>query len=465
MGMGRQGGSQSGMWVATTELPRSPGHTFYDKLNQLLAEAGFDRRCEELCAPYYADGTGRPSIPPGVYFRMLFVGYFEGLTAQRAIAWKCADSLSVRTFLGLDLTAAAPDHSSLTRIRQRLPLEVHVQAFQWVLEVAQAKGVLRGKVLAIDATTLEANAAMKSMVRRVSGEKWLAYLRRLAAAEGLDDPSDEDLRRFDRKRKGKKVSNAEWASPIDPDARIMKMKDGRTRFSYKAEHTIDLDSDLAVSAEIYPGDTADGESMLISTAVAQETLAAIGSDEQVEALVGDKGYHKIESLAVLREVHGVQTFIPERQDGVRHNWRERPAGDKEAFYLNRRRMQRARGRALSRRRSEYVERSFAHTCGTGGGRRVWVRGIDNVRKRHLLHVAARNLGVLMRTLFGIGTPRSLQGRLAALCALCAILTRHLRHRLTAYTRPTRARAVRAHLRTIVSRITFMPPAAPSSTGC
>ncbi|HEY0300493.1 MAG TPA: transposase [Rhizomicrobium sp.] len=417
--------------MAATELPRSPGHTFYDKLNQLLAEAAFDRRCEELCAPYYAAGTGRPGIAPGVYFRMLFVGYFEGLSAQRAIAWKCADSLSVRTFLGLEVTAAAPDHSSLTRIRQRLPLEVHVQAFQWVLEVAQAKGVLRGKVLAIDATTLEANAAMKSMVRRVSGEKWMAYLRRLAKAEGMDDPSDEDLRRFDRKRKDKKVSNAEWASPIDPDSRIVKMKDGRTHFGYKAEHAVDLASDLAVAAEIYPGDTADGDTALMTVQTAQDTLAAIGG-AAVEAVVGDKGYHRIESLAVLREVHGVRTYIPERADHLRHNWRDRPAGDQVAFYLNRRRMQRAHGRALSRRRSEYVERSFAHACETGGGRRVWVRGIENVRKRYLLHLAARNLGVLMRALFGVGTPRSLQGRLrVALGALNAVLSL-LRARLGAF---------------------------------
>jgi transposase len=453
------------MWVAASELPRSPGHTFYDKLNRLLAEADFDRRCEELCAPYYADGTGRPSIPPGVYFRMLFVGYFEGLSAQRAIAWKCADSLSVRTFLGLGSTMAAPDHSSLTRIRQRLPLEVHVQAFQWVLEVAQAKGVLHGKVLAIDATTLEANAAMKSMVRRVSGEKWMKYLRRLAQAEGMENPTDEDLRRFDRRRKGKKVSNAEWASPIDPDARIMKMKDGRTHFTYKAEHAVDLDSDLAVTAEIYPGDTADGDSLLMSTAAAQETLAAIGSEEQVEAVVGDKGYHKIEALAVLREVHGVRTYIPERQDGIRHNWRDRPPGDQVAFYLNRQRMQRERGRALNRRRSEYVERSFAHTCETGGGRRVWVRGIDNVRKRYLLHVAARNLGVLMRRLFGVGTPRSLQGRAAALLTLILVWKGHLRAWLPIDASPRPATAQSARLRLITARFIFRTPTAPSSTGC
>ena len=428
MGMGRHGGTQAGMWVATQELPRSPGHTFYDKLNRLLAEADFDRRCEELCAPYYADDVGRPSIPPGVYFRMLFVGYFEGLNAQRAIAWKCADSFSVRTFLGLDVTEPTPDHSSLTRIRQRLPLTVHLQAFQWVLEVAVAKGLLRGKVLAIDATTLEANAAMKSMVRRVSGEKWAAYLKRLAKAEGMENPTDEDLRRFDRKRKDKKVSNAEWASPVDPDSRILKMKDGRTHFGYKAEHAIDVESDLVVATEIYAGDTADGDSMLMTVQSAQDNLTTVGSEQPVQDVLGDKGYHRIESLAVLGEVHGVRTYIPERQDGTRHNWRERPAGDKAAFYANRRRVTGHRGRALSRLRSEFVERSFAHTCETGGARRTWLRGTVNVAKRYVIHVAARNLGVIMRALFGVGTPRSLQGGAFALVvALWGVLTRLLRH--------------------------------------
>jgi transposase len=430
------------MWVATHELPRSPGHTFYDKLNRLLAEAEFDRRCEELCEPYYADEVGRPGIPPGMYFRMLFVGYFEGLDAQRAIAWKCADSLSVRTFLGLDVTAAAPDHSSLTRIRQRLPLEVHLQAFQWVLDVAQRKGLLRGKVLAIDATTLEANAAMKSMVRRVSGEKWAAYLRRLAKAEGLENPTDEELRRFDRKRKNKKVSNAEWMSPVDPDSRIMKMKDGRTHFSYKAEHAIDVESDLVVAAEIYAGDTADGDSMLMTVQSAQDNLTAIGSEQAVEDVLGDKGYHRIESLAVLGEVHGVRTYIPERQDGVRHNWQERPPGDKVAFYANRRRVTGTRGRALSRLRSEFSERSFAHTCETGGARRTWLRGTVNVAKRYVVHVAARNLGVIMRAVCGIGTPRSLQGRAFALIfALWCALRRQLRHLFTRLSRTQSIHAV------------------------
>jgi len=425
MGLGRREGKQPRMWIATTELPRSPGHVFYEKLNRLLAEGEFDRRCEELCAPYYADELGRPSIPPGVYFRMLFVGYFEGLGSQRGIAWKCADSLSVRNFLGLEVGESAPDHSSLTRIRCRLPLEVHLQVFTMLLDVARAKGMLRGKTIAVDATTLEANAAMKSMVRRATGEDWKAYLRRLAKAEGIEDPTDEELRRFDKRRKDKKVSNAEWMSPVDPDSRIMKMKDGRTRFSYKAEHAIDVESDLVVAAEIHEGDTADGESVLVTVQAAQDHLEAIGSEQTVEEVLGDKGYHKIESLGVLREVHGVRTYIPERADHIRHNWRDRPAGDKVAFYANRRRVRGKRGRRLSRLRSEFVERSFAHVCETGAARRTYLRGRVNVAKRYWIHVAARNLGVMMRALFGIGTPRTLQGALSALVALLFSLWRRL----------------------------------------
>jgi transposase len=424
MGLGRREGKQGGMWVATMELPRSPGHVFYEKLNRLLAEADFDRRCEEICAPYYADELGRPSIPPGVYFRMLFVGYFEGLNSQRGIAWKCADSLSVRNFLGLEVGESAPDHSSLTRIRQRLPLEVHLEVFTMLLEVAREKGILRGKTLAIDATTLEANAAMKSMVRRTTGEDWKAYLRRLAKAEGIEDPSDDELRRFDRKRKDKKVSNAEWKSPIDPDSRIMKMKDGRTHFSYKAEHAVDVDSDLVVAAEIYAGDTPDGESILVTVESAQENLKTAGSEQEVEEILGDKGYHKIESLAVLQEVLEVRTYVPEREDGVRHNWKERPEGDKIAFYANRRRARGKRGRRLSRLRSEFAERSFAHTCETGAARRTWLRGLENVTKRYWIHVAARNLGVMMRALFNVGTPRSLQGALAVICGFLSVLWQH-----------------------------------------
>jgi len=238
---------QGEMWIASEQIARSPGHPFYAKLNQVLREEEFDRRLEELCAPYYQDG-GRPSIPLGQYVRMLLIGYFEGIDSQRGIAWRCADSLSLREFLGLALTDSAPHHSSLTRIRQRLPLEVHERMFAMVLEIGQKRGVLRGKTLLVDSTTLEANAAMRSIVRQDTDEDWTAYLKRLAGADGIEEPTAEDMARYDQKRTGKKVSNEDWRSKTDPDARIAKMKEGTTYLAYKAEHAVDLESGMIVAS-------------------------------------------------------------------------------------------------------------------------------------------------------------------------------------------------------------------------
>src|SRR6516164_973010 len=296
MSMGRRPTEQqSDLWIPTADLPRSPGHVFYDKLNRLLAEAAFDPYVENLCQPFYADGLGRESIPPGIYFRMLFVGYFEGLGSQRAIAWRCSDSLSLRAFLGVSLNEATPDHSSLTKIRQRLPLHVHERVFTFVLKVAQEKKLLRGKTVAVDATTLEANAAMKTIVRKDSGEDWKDYLKRLMAEEGIENPTDEEVRRFDKKRK-KKVSNKEWQSPADPDSRIAKMKDGTTHLAYKAEHTVDLGSEFVLAAAVHAADQADASTLVDSVLLAQVNLVMAGSEQEVEEAVADKGYHKAETL-------------------------------------------------------------------------------------------------------------------------------------------------------------------------
>ena len=248
MALGKWTQEQQELLVATTSLPQSPGHPFYQKLNRLLGEAQFDGYVEDLCRPYYAAKLGRPGIPPGVYFRMLFVGYFEGLDSQRGIAWRCHDSRSLQAFLGYPITDPTPDHSSLTIIRQRLPLVIHEQVFAKVLAVAQTKKLLKGQATAVDSTLIEAEAAMKSIVRRDSGDDWKEYVRKLAAEEGIENPTDEDLRKFDKQRKGKKVSNNEWYNPYDPDAKIAKMKDGRTHLAYKTEHALDLKSDLVLAA-------------------------------------------------------------------------------------------------------------------------------------------------------------------------------------------------------------------------
>ncbi|MGH7199833.1 MAG: transposase, partial [Planctomycetaceae bacterium] len=321
MGMGRRKRErQAEFWVASEALPQTPRHVFYDLLNRLLDEAKFDQFVESVCEPHYARETGRGSIPPGRYFRMLLVGYFEGIDSQRGIAWRCADSLSLRQFLFLELHETAPDHSSLTRVRNRLPLEVHERVFQFVLSLAERHKLLRGKTVAVDSTMLEANAAMKSIVRRDSGEDWKAYLRRLMQEQGLiedgHEPTDEELRRFDKSRQDKKVSNDEWTSPTDPDSRIAKMKDGRTHLAYKAEHTICLDSEFVLDATVDTADQPDPDTLLMSVTEAQTHLDQAEADVRIEEVVADKGYHKNETLADCAECE-LRTYIPEPKRAVR----------------------------------------------------------------------------------------------------------------------------------------------------
>jgi transposase len=407
---------QSEMWIPSEQMARSPGHPFYVKLNKVLREERFDREIEALCAEYYKRG-GRPSIPLGVYFRMLLVGYFEGIDSQRGIAWRCADSLSLREFLGLALSERAPDHSSLTRIRKRLPLEVHEKMFTLVLAIIERRGLLDGKTLLVDSTTLEANAAMRSIVRKDTGENWTEFLTRLAKADGIESPSAEDLARYDQQRgakQEKKVSNEVWESRTDPDARIAKMKDGTTHLAYKAEHAVDMASGLIVAAAIEPAAGApDHETIKRRVIDAQAQLILAGSKQNVEEAVGDKGYHKTETLEWSDE-RGVRTYIPEKRQRGGRRWEQWTAEQNRIYRNNRRRVRGARGRRLLRRRGERVERSFAHVCETGGARRTWIRGQEEVSKYYQLRALAFNLGVMMRALFGIGKPRVLQGGLAGL---------------------------------------------------
>lgn len=421
---------QPELWIATTDLPRSEGHVFYRKLNLLLREAGFNPFVETLCEPYYHDTHGRPGIPPGVYFRMLLVGYFEGIGSQRGIAWRCGDSLSLREFLGIPLTADTPDHSSLTRVRDRLPLEIHSAVFQFVLQAAETKGILKGKTIAVDSTTLEANAAMKSIVRRDTGEDWRAYIKRLMQEEGVieegEEPTVEEIARFDRKRKDKKVSNEEWQSKTDADSRIAKMKDGRTHLAYKAEHAVDLDSELILAAPVYRANEADAETIGPTISAAQDNVVAADSPANIKEMVADKGYHKNETLAELEFTEGLRTYIAEPKQSQRRNWRDKPEEQRQAVTNNRRRIRGRRGRSLQRQRSEKVERSFAHVCETGGSRRTWLIGIDKVRKRYLMSAMAHNLGIMMRRLFGMGTARSLQAEGGLAAALYSALLAALR---------------------------------------
>jgi len=407
---------QKDLFIAAADMPRSPGHPFYVALNKLLVEAKFDAYVEKLCEPLYREG-GRPSVPPGVFFRMLFVGYFEGIDSQRGIAWRCSDSMSLRSFLGLLPTESSPEHSSLTVIRRRMPKELIEQVFAFVLKLAFDKKLVKGKTVGVDATSLEANAAMKSIVRREGGDTWKQYLTKLAKEAGIEDPSDAELRRFDKKRKGKKASNDDWKSPTDPDARITKMKDGTTHLAYKAEHAVDLDTDIVIAATVQPADAADGETIKETVVEAQGNLNDATKQEcRITEIAADKGYNKTETL-VWAEERGIRTYIPEAEHKHKRRWTDKPASWRTACFENRRRVARKKSKKLQRRRSEFVERSFAHVCTTGRARRTWIRGLVEVGKRYLMQVAAHNLGVILRKLFGVGTPRGWGSAASALQAL------------------------------------------------
>ena len=351
MAMGKRKPQQESLFIATDRLVPSAGHPFYQTLDALLAEAKFDHWIETRCQPFYEceEKRGQPSLPPGVYFRMLLIGYFEGLDSQRGIAWRCSDSLSLRQFLGISLEERTPDHSTLTNTRKRLPAEVFTEVFEFVLGIAAAKKLIAGKTVGVDSTTLEANAAMKSIVRRDTGEDWKEYVTRLMREEGVigpaDQPSDEDVRRFDKKRKNKKVSNADWQSATDPDARIAHMKDGTTHLADKAEHVVDLASDLVLAAAIRPADHGDAATLVDSVAAAQIHLNAAGSNTTIEEAAADKGYHAAPTIE-LSDSLDVRTYIPEPKRKHRLKMSNKSKAEQQALRNNRRRLKRAKGKAL-----------------------------------------------------------------------------------------------------------------------
>jgi transposase len=439
MGKRKRRANQASMWVATQDLPRSAAHPFYTRLNQIFDEHGFDPYVERLCERFYAD-EGRPGLPPGRYFRLLLIGYFEGLDAERAIAWRAADSFALREFLGLVLPEAPPDHSTISRTRRLIDLETHQAVFTWMLQRLADAGLVRGKTVGIDATTLEANAALRSIVRRDTGESYQDFLTKLAQASGIDTPTRADLARIDRQRK-KKGSNDDWTHPHDPDAKITKMKDG-THLAHKAEHAVDLETGAIVGLTVQDADDGDTTTSRETLIEAAEQVEAVWPDGKgIEEVVGDKGYHSNQSLIDLEAV-GVRSYISEPDRGPR-NWKKNPTA-RDAVYRNRRRIRGPRGLRLLRLRGERLERPCAHLYETGGMRRVHLRGHANIRKRLLIHAAGFNLSLLMRQLIGVGTPRGLQGRrVAAVVALLGLI----RSLWESLTRPERlARPVSPHER-------------------
>ena len=294
MAMGQQKDRQGDLMVSWSEMPRSPGHVFYDRLQLVLIEGGFDGFAEAVCQPYYAARMGAPSVPPGRYFRMHLVGYFEGIDSERGLEWRCSDSLSLREFLLLERRERVPDHSWLSRTRARLPHEVHTAVFDWVLALIAEAGLVKGERIGVDASTMEANAARRNIVRRDTGEGYRGMLERLAQESGIETPTAEDLARLDRKRKGKKLSNQDWVSRSDPEAKIAKTKDGTTHLAYKPEHAVDLDTGAVVAAELHPADEGDTTTLPKTLAAAEANLEAVDvapTAEDPAECVTDKGYH------------------------------------------------------------------------------------------------------------------------------------------------------------------------------
>src|SRR3989449_3823847 len=411
MGTRRQRQRQEPLWITHTDLARAPGHPFYKRLNQLLDEGKFDEFAEKECAKFYAENNGRPSLTPGIYFRLLLVGYFEGIDSERGIAWRAADSLGLRQFLGIGWDERTPDLSTISRPRRLIGLETHRKVFFWVLGRLQDRGLVKGKTVGIDATTLEANAALRSIVRRDSGESYEEFLKGLAKESGIETPTREDLARVDRKRK-KKGSNQEWVNPHDRDARITKMKGGRTHLAHQGEHAVDMEAGAIVAVtlqEAHQGDTTTVKETLaeagetVAQLIEREAETAPAEEPQVnlggiEEVVADKGYHSGPVLEEMKGV-GVRTYIPEKKQAGQRHWAGKE-GQQKAVYANRQRLQLPKGKRLLRQRGELIERSFAHCYDTGGMRRTHLRKHSNILKRQLIHVGAFNLSFMLRELGG-----------------------------------------------------------------
>jgi transposase len=431
MAMGTRQSEQASLWVATAELPKSPGHPFYTRLNVLLDADNFDRFVEGQCARFYAPVLGRPSLAPGRYFRLLLVGYFEGIDSERGMAWRASDSLAVRAFLRLAADESPPDHSTISRTRRAIDLETHRAVFTWVQQRLVAAGLLKGKTVAVDATTLEANAAMRSIVRRDTGESYEEFLTGLAQASGIPTPTRADLARLDRKRK-KKTSNKDWKHPWDADAKIAKMKDGRTHLAHKAEHAVDLETGALVAVTLQGADQGDTttiiETVMAATEQIEDAQAAVQVPQPLAELIADKGYHSNQTMIDLAAV-GLRSYVAEPGRG-RRDWSQEPQAQLPV-YANRRRLRGARGRRLMRLRGERIERSFAHLYDTGGMRRTYLRGHTNILKRLLIHAGGFNLGLVMRQQIGSGTPRGLQDRPATASARLLLLLGALRPWLVA----------------------------------
>ena len=463
MSMGRMKPKQGELWVATSEI-KTPGHPFFKKLNEVFAAHDFDRKVEDLCRPYYAETNGRPSIAPGLYFRMLMIGYFEGIGSERGLAWRCEDSLSLKAFLGLGAAEATPDHSSLSVVRRRLPVEIFRAVNKLVLAILKEEGLLKGRALALDATTMDANAAMRSILRKDTNESYSGYVERLAKEAGEPAPTREKQARFDKKRKDRSTSNKDWKSSTDADARITRTKDGRTHLAYKPEHAVDVDTGAIVAATVNAADLSDHETSVATLVRVVENFESVDVSSTNFTVVADKGYHSEAVIAGCMTAE-IKTCIAEPKVNGRRRWKDKAPTARTAFRRNQRRMRSEHGKRLMRKRGETVERSFAHVLETGGLRRTYLRGRENNEKRYLAQVSAFNLGLVMRKLCGFGTPRGLAASVAAVvAALLAVTRRFIAGVRRRAFRP--AGVVHPVIRPLLTARSRRPASRPaSSTGC
>ena len=431
---------QDEFWVQAGRLPAAVPSAFYRRLNATLEKMDFSRKVWAICEPAYADPSrgGRPGIDPVVYLKMLMIGFFENLPGQRAIAARCEDSLSARGFLGYSLEETTPDQSSFTVIRDRLGVE-QLEAIHVVLLAAlHAHGLLRGRKLGIDSSVIEANASLRALEHRNTEESYWDYVRRLAAEAGLDPADTKAVRRFDRKREGRKTSNQEWQNPHDPEAKVGRTKDGATDMTYKPEHITDLESGAIVRVEVRPGDAADNDESLCERV--EEAVVLLGEalpGEPVEKLGGelcaDEGYFAIEPIRQLQAC-GVRTVIGDPQAG-RRKPENASQEQRAALSYAKRSVGSASGKALLRKRGEHLERGFCHMLDHGGLRRATLRGCEKLTKRHMVAAMTYNLSLLMRSLFGIGTPKqaiaAASARLRAVSCWLFCLARHFCSRFAA----------------------------------
>ena len=394
-------------WIATGDLPPTPSNTFYERLDRALHDFKFGDEIRALAAPHYDMNErkgGYPGIDPEVYFKMLMVGFFENISSERGIAARCADSFSIRAFLHYELTERTPHHSSMTIIRQRLPLEVYDAVFGLVLKALKGKRLIKGQHLAIDTSVIEANASMASLKNRFTKEEYGEYVKRLAGEAGVDTEDPRAVKRFDKKRAGRTTSNKEWENPHDPDAKVGPDKKKVIRMIYKPEHAVDLETGAIVDVQLNLGDADDAKNLSERVLDLEERMNESLGDEidvaRIKTLVADAGYHDLDEMGELQE-QGIRTAIPDpQQNRIEENLCE---DQLHVLRMSRRTLASASARALMRRRGELCERSFEHTLDCGAARRTTLRGRENILKRYLIQAATMNMALLLRALGGIGT--------------------------------------------------------------